>query len=252
MKESLIYLNLGNTAGKDIEPWQAGEIIYYLENLTSLGGYPFAGTSINELWHYDPKPYPLRYVHDRKTTQETTEIMAQALPNLGGIYLDTPLHGALAPLSKFSHLRKVKLSKANATELTEALSSLPNLLSLELVTLRGVLDLSSVGSACPVLENFQMYYCEGLTVSNSLDLKLERIKKLVIYDTESAYCAKPILKKSPTLSKVQLCDCSDITDEELFGILDANPLRECEEISFHNCPFLTIESIRYMITCMER
>lgn len=189
----------------------------------------------------------LRYLHDRATDPKDLEPCQSLIPHVRSCYLDSPKPVSLSLLPQFIHLNKIKLSRVQASDIHGLILELPRLTSLELVCAKGFVDLFQIGSALPKLDNLEIYYSEYVQIS-SREVEFTELKKLTIYSTESHLCAKPVLKTCPNLEKVTLCDCSDVTDEEVFDIVDAGCLSRCQEIYWLNAPLLTVQSVWTLIT----
>ncbi|XP_059086668.1 uncharacterized protein LOC131883249 isoform X2 [Tigriopus californicus] len=245
----LLYLNLGGAVGDTLGLSAVGEIVNYVPNLSSLGSFPFVVKAVHYIWeNYEcSDQLKLRYLHDRATDPQQLDQCLTLIPNVRSCYLDSPKPVTLTILPQFVHLNKVKLSRVQAVDIHGLVLELPRLTGLELVCARGFVDLFQIGSALPRLDTLEIYYSEYVQIS-SWAVEFAELKKLVIYSTESHLCAKPLLKACPNLEKVTLCDCSDVTDQEVFNIVDAGCLSRCQEIYWLNAPLLTLQSVWTLIT----
>ena len=105
--------------------------------------------------------------------------------DLQSVYLNSPIHGLMKHLTNFPKLRKVKLSKVQSEDVEEMVERIGNqLLHLELVCLRGSLNLSPIASKCSQLRILEIFYSMGVHVSTPLNFQFPNLTKLVIYSTE--------------------------------------------------------------------
>ena len=204
----------------------------------------------------------LKYIHDRNTSLEVLELITYCCPQLQHAYLDTPEKLVVpALLENIPNLKKLKVSKVHCNEINDVMEkhSTQNylkLIMLEIVNGRESLDLSLVAKACTNLQRLAIYYSMSVHVSNlnpSHQLQFPFLKDLMIYSTEirGNYCI-PILKSCPRIEKLTLCGCDDLTDDNFFDALEANPLSNLKEICLCLAPRLTTRTIWTMITCLER
>ena len=49
-------------------------------------------------------------------------------------------------------------------------------------------------------------------------IAIAALRRLTIYDTESSFTCKPILRSCPKMERLTLCDCTDLNDEEFFQV----------------------------------
>ena len=262
--QSLQYLNLGGPGGKPLSSKAVANLLYTFQNLVSLGGYPFMGHVLDYLQYeidgwYETK---LKYVHDRNTTLDVLEMITYCCPQLQHAYLDTPEKLVVSTLlDNIPNLKKLKVSKVFCNEINDVMekhSTRHNLklTSLEIVNGRDSLDLSTISKACNNLQKLAIYYSMSVHVSTlnpSNQLQFPFLKDLTIYSTEirGNYCV-PILKSCPGIEKLTLCGCDDLTDDNFFDTLEANPMSNLREICLCLAPRLTTRTIWTMVTCLER
>ena len=130
---------------------------------------------------------------------------------------------------------------------------LARLTVLEIVNSRGSLDLFKVSNSFPNLEVFEIYYSTSVHVSFKENFKFPRLKKLIIYDTEvSGAASEAILSSCPQIVTLTLAHCEEVTDEIFFQILEKNPMKNCQDLSLLFAPLLSSDSLRYIISCLEK
>ena len=152
----------------------------------------------------------------------------------------------------FKKLTKIKLSRVKDDDFHLALEKLPGLISIELVNARGSIDLNAIAVGCKRLETLQIYYSKSVHVSSGRELDFPKLRKLTIYDTESRYCCKPLLRSCPEIEDVTLCDCTDLNDTEFFDILAMNPMENCKSLVLLAAPLLTAQTARGVMTCVDK
>ena len=82
---------------------------------------------------------------------------------------------------------------------------------------------------------------------------MANLKKLIIYDTElSGAASEPILSGCPQIVTLTLAHCEEISDEILMQILEKNPMEKCQELSLLFAPLLSADTLRYMISCLQK
>ena len=262
--QSLQYLNLGGPGGKLLSSKSVANILYTFQNLVSLGGYPFIGQVLDFL-QYDIDGYyetKLKYIHDRNTSLEVVEMITYCCPQLQHAYLDTPDKRVVTILlESIPKLKKIKISKPKCNEINEVMEKHSKvhtlkLTSLDIVNGRDSLDLSYVAKACRNLQRLALYYSTAVHISMitpSNQLHFSSLKELTIYSTEirGNYCA-PILRSCPSIEKLTLCGCNELTDDAFFEVLDANPMSNLKEMCLSLAPRLTSRTIWTMVTCLDR
>ena len=180
------------------------------------------------------------------------EAIAEKCPHLNSVYLDEPQSEALLTgLTALSDtVYKMKLSKVSAEELLRVVGELPRLRLLELVGLRGDLDLSRLSGSCSKLESLEIYYSASISVSSGV-LTFESLNNLVIYDTESSRTCKRIMRSvSAKVKSLLLCNCDDLNDEEILRIISESPFEKCEKLLFLSAPLLSVIAVQYIMTFM--
>jgi hypothetical protein len=130
---------------------------------------------------------------------------------------------------------------------------LQRLTVLEIINARGSLDLFKVSNAFPKLESLEIYYSTSVHVSFKENFQFPNLKKLIIYDTElSGAASETILAGCPKIVTLTLAHCEEVTDEIFGQILEKNPLKDCRELSILFAPQLSSDTLRYIITCLDK
>ena len=105
--------------------------------------------------------------------------------DLQSVYFNSPIKGLLKHLSVFSKLKKVKLSKVNSEDVEDLVTCIGNgLIHIELVCIRGSLNLSVIASKCPQLKILEIFYSMAVHVSTPLNFRFPKLHKLIIYSTD--------------------------------------------------------------------
>ena len=130
---------------------------------------------------------------------------------------------------------------------------LKRLTTLEFINARGSLDLYKISKSFPKLEVFEIYYSSSVHISMNENFELPNLKKMVIYDTDLAGSApETILSGCPDVVTITLAHCEEITDEKFAQILEKNQLGKCRDLSLLFAPQLTSDTVRLIITCLEK
>lgn len=253
---TLQLVNLGGPGGRAIDIKTVAKLINHLPKLVSLGGYPNTGQAI-ELCKEQGRSHPvkMKYIHDKGTTSKTLAATQTLCPDLCSMYLDGPQRDVIKYLHGFPRLRHIKVSKVNCDELHESLEKCGHRLTqLELVCARESLDLTTTAKLCPMLQSLEVYYSTSVHVSSDVDFTFPHLEKLIVYctDVRGGGAAQAIIKSCPKIRKLTLCQCDGIDDDHFFGLLDANPMQECEELCLLQAPGLTVQTARCIITCLDR
>ena len=78
-------------------------------------------------------------------------------------------------------------------------------------------------------------------------------QKLSVYSTDvRGNYSSSILSSCPLVEKLTLCNCDSLTDDDLFDVLEKNPMDNCKDLCLLLAPYLTLRSICTVMTCCQR
>ena len=77
------------------------------------------------------------------------------------------------------------MSKVNSEDVEDLVTCIGNgLIHIELVCIRGSLNLSVIASKCPQLKILEIFYSMAVHVSTPLNFRFPKLHKLIIYSTD--------------------------------------------------------------------
>ena len=95
------------------------------------------------------------------------------------------MKGLFKHFKQFSKIRKIKLSKVNNDDLEDIIDGIGSqIFHMELVCIRGSLDLVPIAAKCSQLKILEIFYSMAVHVSTPVNFIFPKLQKLVIYSTD--------------------------------------------------------------------